>query len=79
MFFYQNSFSEITDAQRKLRTYSIFKSEARKEPYLSKVIDLADKITFSKFRLSNHKLMIEKKKTWRVTNRHAQMSILSLR
>ena len=58
--FYQNSFAEISDVSSKLRTYSIFKSEARREPYLSKVTNIVDRIAFSKFRLSNHKLMIEK-------------------
>ena len=66
--FYQNSFAEITDESSKLRTYSIFKLEAKREPYLAKVTNIADRIAFSKFRLSNHKLMIEK-------GRHEQLPI----
>ena len=36
------------------------KKEIRKEPYLKAVINAKDRISLAKFRLSNHKLMIEK-------------------
>ena len=58
--FYQNTFAEIEKESSKLRTYSIVKKEAGEEPYLSFVRNVKDRISMSKFRLSNHKLMIEK-------------------
>ena len=35
-------------------------TEAKGDPYLEEVINIADRIAFSKFHLSNHKLMIKK-------------------
>ena len=58
--FYQNTFAEIKKESSKLRTYSIVKMEAGEEPYLRFVKNVKDRISMSKFRLSNHKLMIEK-------------------
>ena len=51
---------QVTSENSKLRTYGIFKSEVREEPYLRIVKNVKDRISMSKFRLSNHKLMIEK-------------------
>ena len=58
--FYQNTFADIKKESSKLRTYSIVKMEAGEEPYLRFVKNVKDRISMSKFRLSNHKLMIEK-------------------
>ena len=58
--FHRRAFTEITSENSKLRTYGIFKNEVREEPYLRIVKNVKDRISMSKFRLSNHKLMIEK-------------------
>ncbi len=58
--FHQKSLAEIATENSKLRTYSLFKREIREEPYLRKVKNVKDRISMTKFRLSNHKLMIEK-------------------
>ena len=58
--FHQSSFTEIDKQSIKLRTYSTAKKEAGEEPYLRFVKNVKDRISMSKFRLSNHKLMIEK-------------------
>ena len=58
--FHQNSLAQITNENSKLRTYGIFKSEIREEPYLRIVKNVKDRISMTKFRLSNHNLMIEK-------------------
>ena len=58
--FHQNAFTEINKESSKLRTYSTVKKEAGEEPYLRFVKNVKDRISMSKFRLSNHKLMIEK-------------------
>ena len=57
--FHQNSFEAIENNQGKLRTYGIFKKEIGFENYLSNVKDPKKRIIVTKFRLSNHKLMIE--------------------
>ena len=58
--FHQKAFADISQESSKLRTYSIFKKEVRMEPYLFNVKNINDRISMTKFRLSNHKLMIEK-------------------
>ena len=58
--FHQNAFSEINNENSKLRTYKLFKTSIKQEPYLTEIKNVKDRILFSKFRLSNHKLMIEK-------------------
>ena len=58
--FFQNAFTEISSDSSKLRTYCLFKKEVRREPYLSNIKNVKDRISMTKFRLSNHKLMIEK-------------------
>ena len=58
--FYQNAFAEIAQETSKLRTYSLVKKEAGEEPYLKTVKNIKDRISMTKFRLSNHTLMIEK-------------------
>ena len=58
--FHQNAFAEISRATSKLRTYSLLKTEAGEEPYLRFVKNTKDRVSMTKFRLSNHKLLIEK-------------------
>ena len=58
--FLQNAFTEISKEGSKLRTYCLLKKEARREPYLKSVKNVKDRISMTKFRLSNHELMIEK-------------------
>ena len=58
--FNQNSFSEINKPESKLRTYKRLKTEIGFENYLSSIISQKDRISLTKLRLSNHKLMIEK-------------------
>ena len=57
--FHQNSFESIQNNQGKLRTYGIFKKEIGFENYLSNIKDPQKRTVVTKFRLSNHKLMIE--------------------
>ena len=52
--FHRRAFTEIRSENSKL------KNEIREEPYLRIVKNVNDRISMSKFRLSNHKLMIEK-------------------
>ncbi len=60
--FHQEAFSEISRDSSKLRTYSLIKTEIGLENYLSSnlKINTQDRIALTKFRLSNHILMIEK-------------------
>ena len=44
----------------KLRTYSLFKKDIGREKYLNSIQNTDARISFTKFRLSNHCLMIEK-------------------
>ena len=58
--FYQTAFSKIKENNNKLRTYSLFKSEKGYEKYLTEILSIQERTTFTKFRLSNHNLNIEK-------------------
>ena len=60
--FHQKAFSEISRDSSKLRTYNLVKTKIGLENYLSSNIQIntQDRIAFTKFRLSNHTLMIEK-------------------
>ena len=58
--FYDTTFGEIRDARSKLRTYALFKSETGLEGYLVDVKNVSIRQKVSKFRLSNHRLAIEK-------------------
>ena len=58
--FQQRVFAEIGQETSKLRTYSLVKNDLKREPYLETVKNLKDRISMTKFRLSNHNLMIEK-------------------
>ena len=57
--FYQNAFSQLGDPSSKLRTYGKIKTESGFEGYLNH-IPVKDRTAFTKLRLSNHQLMIEK-------------------
>ena len=70
--FHQGAFGDITSSTSKLRTYGLIKSEIREEPYLRIVKNVKDRISMTKFRLSNHKLMIEK---GRHQNTHKELRI----
>ena len=58
--FHQRAFAEISNESSKLRTYGLIKSGIGEEPYLRIVKNIKDRVSMTKFRLSNHKLMIEK-------------------
>ena len=60
--FHQVAFADISRVNSKLRTYSLIKTEIGLEDYLSSNIKIStqDRIALTKFRLSNHDLMIEK-------------------
>lgn len=52
--FHQNAFAEINNPSSKLRTYALIKLTIGREPYLSDLRNVKDRIAFTKFRLSNH-------------------------
>ena len=60
--FHQESFAEIKKVSSKLRTYSVVKTKIGIEGYLTAnpKLNTQDRIALTKFRLSNHDLMIEK-------------------
>ena len=55
----QDAFSRITDPESKLRTYGLIKHDAGREEYLVQIRNTKLRQKLTKFRLSNHKLMIE--------------------
>ena len=57
--FYQSAFSQINDPNSKLRTYGLLKKESGFENYLNS-LSVKDRTAFTRLRLSNHSLMIEK-------------------
>ena len=57
--FQQNAFETIKEVKSKLRTYAIFKEIICPETYLIKIRNPKIRKQISKFRLSNHTLMIE--------------------
>ena len=58
--FHQEAFSNIKKENSKLRTYSIIKRTIGYESYLNQIDNIQERISLTKFRLSNHSLMIEK-------------------
>ena len=58
--FHQNAFAEIREEISLLRTYSHLKTSIGLENYLCTHKNTHDRIQFTKIRLSNHLLMIEK-------------------
>ena len=57
--FHQNAFEKIKGEDSKLRTYSIYKDKIGFEQYLTQLKNPYIRSEITKFRLSNHKLMIE--------------------
>ena len=57
--FHQESFESIRGERSKLRTYALFKREVGLESYLSEIKNVSTRTKVTKFRLSNHKLMVE--------------------
>ena len=57
--FHQSEFYNIEQETAKLRTYSMIKTKIGMEEYLTNIYNITDRISMSKFRLSNHRLMIE--------------------
>ena len=64
--YHQTSFSTIRDVTSKLRTYGLMKYKIGREDYLTEIRNTKLRCKLSKFRLSNHKLMIE-------TGRHMKL------
>ena len=58
--FHQEALSDIQREESKLRTYSLFKTSLGYEQYLSEIRNIEERTAFTKLRLSNHSLMIEK-------------------
>ena len=63
-----HTFADIRKDSRKLRTYSVIKTKIGIEGYLAAhpKINTQDRIALTKFRLSNHDLMIEKGSDFKV-------------
>ena len=57
--FHQNAFGCIRKEGSKLRTYAMFKKVIGIEKYFSEIKNRKVRVTLTKFRLSNHNLMIE--------------------
>ena len=57
--FNQTALSNIASPDSKLRTYNLFKKELGFEPYITCIKNVNHRKALSKFRLSNHQLMIE--------------------
>ena len=58
--FHNTAFAEISKDTSKLRTYKLIKEKIGLETYLTTVNNVQNRKIFTKFRLSNHTLMIEK-------------------
>ena len=65
--FYQNAYATIANPDSKLRTYNLIKESGETETYLKVIKNVKDRISLSRFRLSNHKLLIE-------TGRHENLN-----
>ena len=57
--FHQTAFETIRNEKSKLRVYAIFKNKIGFEKYLFNIKNPAKRAILTKFRLSNHKLMVE--------------------
>ena len=57
--FHQDAFASIKNENSKLRTYALFKSQIGMEEYLTEIKNVSTRMQITKFRISNHKLMIE--------------------
>ena len=58
--FHQEAFNTLIDKTSKLRTYGLIKTEIGMESYLKEIFNPTIRKTYTKFRLSNHSLNIEK-------------------
>ena len=58
--FHQEAFAAMNTESSKLRSYKLIKDKIGLETYLTTMINTNNRKMFSKFRLSNHNLMIEK-------------------
>ena len=56
---HQDSLANINSGSSKLRTYALFKNSTGFETYLSDIKNVLVRTKVTKFRLSNHRLMIE--------------------
>ena len=68
--FHQEAFSTINLESSKLKTYKLIKGEIGFEKYLSTIKNTKDRIALTKFRLSNHTLMIEKGRHQNIDKNH---------
>ena len=57
--YHQEAFSRIVDPESKLRTYGLIKHVIGREDYLTQIRNPKLRQKLTKFRLSNHRLMIE--------------------
>ena len=57
--FTQEAFEKISKDTSKLRTYALFKKEKGFESYLTEIKNFSVRKSVTRFRLSNHKLLIE--------------------
>ena len=57
--YHQEAFSDLNDPKAKLRTYGLIKHDIGREDYLVQIKNTKLRQKLTKFRLSNHKLMIE--------------------
>ena len=57
--FHQDAIANIKKENSKLRTYALFKSVIGMEEYLTEIKNVSIRIQITKFRISNHKLMIK--------------------
>ena len=58
--FHLDALSTIGKPESKLRTYALFKTESGREKYLIEIKNVTIRTQLTKFRLSDHNLMIEK-------------------
>ena len=68
--FHQEAFAAINQESSKLRTYKLLKEEIGMETYLTIVNNTKNRTTLTKFRLSNHTLMIEKGRHQNIDKNH---------
>ena len=70
--FHQNAFTDINRDDSKLRTYKLVKETIGLEYYLCSEtkINIKDRIAFTKLRLSNHNLMIERGRHIKLDKNH---------
>ena len=58
--YHQTTLETIKSGNSKLRTYALFKTTPGFEKYLDEITCVKERTALTKFRISNHKLMIEK-------------------